>query len=81
MIPATTITPTACQKCPFTRFHDRLIAARPRRFSTISTGTETDRKIKKMSPGITKRMSPPATARPTRRDTRMTLPSRLKPKR
>ena len=43
MIPATKMTPNACQKCPFTRFQERLIAARPRRFSTISTGTDTER--------------------------------------
>ena len=51
MSPATMITPTACQKCPFTRFHDRLSASVPRRFSTISTGTETDEEDQEDEPG------------------------------
>ncbi len=79
MSPATMITPTACQKCPFTRFHERLIASVPRRFSTISAGTATHKKTRKMRPGMTSRMKPPRTASPTSTETRITLPSRLKP--
>ena len=56
-------------------------AAFPRRFSTIRTGTDTHRSTPKMRPGMMRRISPPRTASPTNSETRMTLPSRLKPNR
>ncbi len=41
MMNVRTIRPNACQKWPFTRFQERLIASVPRRFSTTSAGIAT----------------------------------------
>ena len=75
------MTTSACQKWPRTRFHERFRASVPRRFSTMSAGSLTDRNTRKMIPGMMSRMNPTPTTIPTRTATRSTLPKRLRPHR
>jgi hypothetical protein len=81
MMPATMMVPNTGQPRPFTRFHERLRALRPRLPSTTSAGTAQVRRVSTMKPGITRRMKPAMMASATRITMSTTDQNRARPNR